>query len=94
MGTTRGYVVATYDEPPAPREEYVVYRPGYVWVQGNWTRDRYNNGWRWQNGYYVRERAGYVYDNGRWERRGRQHVWVQGQWRPRGSVVVRDHRRW
>jgi hypothetical protein len=92
-GTTQGYIVATYDSPPPPREEYVYYRPGYVWIHGNWVRDRYA-GWRWQNGYYVRERPGYVYDHGRWERRGRQYVWVQGNWRPRGQVVIRDHRRW
>jgi hypothetical protein len=92
-GTTRGYIVAeTYDAPPPPREEYVYYRPGYVWIHGNWVRDRYA-GWRWQNGYYVRERPGYVYDHGRWDRRGRQYVWVQGTWRPRATIVIRNHRR-
>ena len=93
-GTTRAYVVAeTYDAPPPPREEYVYYRPGYVWVHGNWVRDRYN-GWRWQSGYYVRERPGYVYDHGRWERRGRQYVWVQGNWRPRATIVIRGRGRY
>jgi len=94
MGTTHGYVVATYESPPpAPREEVVYYRQGYVWIHGNWVRDSYA-GWRWQNGYYVRERPGYVYNHGRWEQHGRNYVWVEGTWRPRSGVVIRDHRRY
>lgn len=91
----RGYVVASYDEeaPPPPRREYVAYHPGYVWIHGTWVRG-YDNQWRWRNGYYVRERAGYAYQQGRWERRGRGYVWVDGGWRPQGGVVVRNHRRW
>jgi hypothetical protein len=71
----------------------VYYRPGYVWIHGNWQRDAYA-GWRWQHGYYVRERPGYVYNNGFWRHDGRNYVWVQGQWRPRSTVVIRDHRRY
>ena len=84
------YVVATtYEEPPPPpREEYVSYRPGYVWVHGNWVRD-YNNRWRWQSGYFVRERPGYVYVPGRWEREGRRYIWIDGGWRTQGSIVIR-----
>jgi hypothetical protein len=93
-GTTSGYVVASYDAPPPQlQEEVVYYRPGYVWIHGNWVHDRYA-GWRWQSGYYVRERPGYVYQDGYWDRRGRNYVYVQGTWRPRGSVVIRDHRRY
>ena len=89
-----GYVVASYYEepPPPPREEYVVYRPGFVWVHGNWNRD-YNSRWRWHNGYYQRERPGYVYTNGRWSRNGRNWVWVNGTWRPRSEVVIRGRAR-
>jgi len=88
-GTAR-YEVAEYDAPPAPREEVVNYRPGYVWIHGNW--NRYGDRWSWNNGYYVREHPGYVYEDGYWRRSGRNYVWIQGQWRPRGTVAIR-HRR-
>ena len=88
-GTAR-YEVDAYNAPPAPREEIVTYRPGYVWIHGNWTR--YGDRWSWHDGYYARERPGYVYEDGYWRRTGRNYVWVQGQWRPRGSIVVRERR--
>ncbi len=89
-GSSGTYVVATsYDEPPpAPREEYVSYRPGYVWVHGKWVRD-FNNRWRWQSGYFIRERAGYVYVPGRWELQGRNYIWIEGGWRAQGNIVIR-----
>ena len=90
-GTTRGYVVATYDAPPPPREESVYYRPGYVWIHGSW--NRYGDRWSWHDGYYVRERPGYVYQDGYWRRSGRNYVWIEGRWRPRNTIVIRDHRR-
>lgn len=68
-----------------------MYRPGYVWVHGNWDRD--NGRWRWRNGYYERERSGYVWTDGRWSRSGRNWVWVNGTWRPRGEVVIRGRAR-
>ena len=87
-----GYVVATAtyptEPPPPPRQEYVRYRPGYVWISGHWVRDG-GNRWRWNNGYYVRERPGYVYVPGRWERRGSNYIWVDGGWRYRGNVTYR-----
>ena len=81
-----GYVVEAEPEPPPPRYERVVYRPGYVYVQGHWVRS--GDHWRWRSGYYERERTGMVYEHGRWERRGRSHVWVEGNWRPRASVTI------
>ena len=87
-GTTDAYY--TYDEPPAPREEVVTYRPGFIWIHGRWARD--NDRWAWRSGYYERERPGYIYAEGRWERRGNRHVWINGGWRARGGVVIRDHR--
>jgi len=78
------YVV---DAPPAPREEVVVYRPGFVWVHGHWTRP--GSTWVWRGGTYERERPGMTYVEGRWERRGRGHVWVDGGWRARGTVTIR-----
>jgi len=86
--TEGAYVIE--DAPPPPRNEVVVYRPGYVWVHGRWTHP--GRHWAWQSGYYERERPNAVYVEGRWERRGRGHVWVAGNWRARGGVVVRDHR--
>ncbi len=76
-----------YDEPPPPREEVVVQRPGFLWVHGHWDRD--GGRWAWRHGYYERERPGYAYHEGRWEHRGRGYVWVRGGWRARGGVVVR-----
>lgn len=77
--------------PPPPRAEVVVYRPGYVWVNGHWAYP--GDRWVWQAGYYVRERPSAVYVEGRWERRGRGHVWVEGGWRTRGNTtVIRDRR--
>jgi hypothetical protein len=81
------YVVETETVPPPPREERVVYRPGYVWVEGRWVQD--GRHWRWESGYYVRERPNMVYVRGRWERRGRSYVWIEGNWRPRASITVR-----
>ncbi|MBS1124423.1 MAG: hypothetical protein H6Q90_6651 [Deltaproteobacteria bacterium] len=81
---TSGYVAV--DLPP-PREEIVVYRPGYVWVHGRWvSRGR---SWVWRGGYYERERPNQVFVQGYWEHRGRNHVWVDGGWRRTGRVVIR-----
>jgi len=81
------YVVETETTaPPPPREEYVVYRPGHVWVQGHWVRD--GRHYRWRSGYYERERPNMVYVHGRWDRRGHRYVWVDGGWRPRASVTI------
>ena len=90
-GTAR-YEVDAYDAPPAPREEVVTYRPGYVWIHGSW--NRYGDRWAWRDGYYVRERQGYVYQDGNWRRSGNHYVWVQGQWRARGAVAMRHRRRY
>jgi hypothetical protein len=81
------YVVETEDAPPPPREERIVSRPGYVWVQGNWARR--GSHWRWRSGHYERERTDMVYVHGRWDRRGRSYVWVDGGWHPRASVTIR-----
>ena len=94
-------VVEVDSEPPPPRYEEVVVRPGFVWIQGRWN---YEGGrWVWMNGRYERERAGYAWAPGRWEMRGNRHVWVEGEWRAgaaparaevhgEGHVEVRDHR--
>ena len=71
--------VATYDEPPPPREEVIVTRPGYFWIHGHWGVE--SGRWRWHGGYYERERPGYSFREGRWERHRNRHVWVEGGWR-------------
>ena len=83
----QAYVVD--DSPPPPREEVMVYRPGFVWVHGNWARRGHR--WDWRAGHYERDRPGYVYMHGRWDHRGRNYVWVNGGWRARSGVVVRRY---
>ncbi len=87
-GTESGYVA--YDEPPPPREEVVVSRPGYFWIHGHWDRD--GGRWRWLGGHYERERAGYGYTEGRWENHDGRYRWREGGWRARGGIVIREHR--
>lgn len=82
-GGCRGTAYVVADEPPAPRVETVTYRPGYVWVHGNWARD--GGRWAWRPGRFIAERHNQVYVEGRWERRGNRHVWVEGGWRARVS---------
>lgn len=80
-----------YVEPPPPRRHVVVYRPGYVYVEGrqHWDGNRYV----WRDGYYERERPGYVYRPGRWTRSGRGHVWVEGRWDTGNNHRRTDRRR-
>jgi hypothetical protein len=81
-------VVEVEEEPPPPRRVVVETRPGYVFVEGHWTR---NGGrWVWADGYWERQRSGYIWVPGRWDRRGRRHVWIEGSWR--ANTVHRDHR--
>ena len=97
-GHVGGPVVYTEveEEPPPPRVVVVDTRPGFIWVEGRWTRG--GGRWNWRDGYWERERSGYAWEQGRWERRGRGHVWVEGRWRSGGGgrvntqPAVRDHR--
>ncbi len=88
-------VVEVDEEPPPPRAVVMETRPGFIFIQGRWTRQ--NRQWLWADGHWDRERAGYQWDEGRWERRGRGHVYVEGRWRAGGGggddgPRVRDHR--
>jgi hypothetical protein len=82
---TRTYLVA--EAPPPARQEAAGYKPGYVWIQGNYVRS--NGRWVWSPGRYERERAGYVWFEGRWDRRPQGYVWIEGGWRKQPGVVVR-----
>lgn len=94
-------VVEVQEEPPPPRVYVTEVRPGYIFIQGRWTRR--GNRWDWQDGRWERQRANQTWEDGRWERRGRGHVWVEGRWRGggggrvdnrgNGNGNVRDHRR-
>ena len=90
--------VEVEEAPPAPRVVIYDTRPGFVYIQGRWTRS--GRQWVWRDGYWERQRANQVWEDGRWERRGRNHVWVDGRWRAGARVQpannrgnVRDHRR-
>lgn len=90
-GTGTATLVVREESPPPSRVERVEYRPGYVFIQGHWTRYA-GRQWAWQPGHYERERPGYVYIEGRWRSDRGGHVWVDGEWRQRGGVVIRDRR--
>src|SRR5262245_35619093 len=62
---------------------YVGYRPGYVWVDGDWYW-AYDH-WGWSPGYYVVARPNYYYVSGAWV----GPTWRRGYWAPRGNVYVR-----
>jgi hypothetical protein len=75
--STNGYIAT--EDPPPPRDEVVVNRPGEVYIHGNWLRDGGN--WRWNGGHYERQRVGQRYVEGHWQRNGNQRVYVSGGWR-------------
>lgn len=78
----RAYVDVDIDvAPPAPRQEVVVARPGYVWTPGYWNWDHVGRRHVWVGGVYVRERPGYTWVPHHWVQgaAGRWHF-VQGHW--------------
>jgi hypothetical protein len=64
--------------PPAPREESVQPKAGFVWARGHygWT----NNAYAWIPGHWERQRASHRWVDGRWEQRGNAWFWVEGGW--------------
>src|SRR5262245_17316819 len=56
------------EAPPAPREEKIETKAGFVWVRGRW---EWKAGkYEWIAGHWERERAGKRWNEGRWERKG------------------------
>ena len=64
--------------PPAPREEVVVTRRGYVWVPGYWRWDGRRH--VWVKGHLVRARRGYHWTPHRWEERDKRWRFEIGHW--------------
>jgi len=89
---TNGGMVVT-EAPPAPQNEVIEARSGYVWVHGHWT---WQGRWVWTAGHWERERANQQWAEGRWDQRGNQWVWVEGSWTTRtdgahGTVTVTEN---
>ena len=64
--------------PPAVRYEVVRPRPGYFWVNGNysWRNDQYH----WVPGRYEAVQQNRVWVDGRWEMQNGYWVWIDGYW--------------
>src|SRR5512134_2177519 len=79
MTKGRGEVVYFADvDPPPPRTAVVEARPGYVWIEGYWFRDR--NQWTWIDGRYEAERPSHRYQQGRWHKADNRWLWNPGRW--------------
>lgn len=91
-----GYEYDADVEPPPPREEVIVERPGYVFIHGDWFR--HDGRWDWRPGRYEQVRSGYAYRRGGWARQGNRWHYNEGRWEERGrdenegNVIIRDHR--
>ncbi|MBA2543380.1 MAG: YXWGXW repeat-containing protein, partial [Deltaproteobacteria bacterium] len=72
--------VAAYprEAPPAPREERLRPRAGFVLIPGRW--DWRGGKWEWVEARYEAERVGKSWREGRWDRRGDRYVYVEGDW--------------
>jgi hypothetical protein len=66
-------------KPPAPEEEKVIERPGFVWKHGHW--DWGNNQWNWIGGQWMPEQSGKTWRDGDWTQGpdGAWH-WHDGSW--------------
>ncbi len=71
-------VVEPVVAPPIARVEHVGYRPGYVWIGGEY---------QWQGGSYV-------FAPGRYERERPGFRWVGSAWAHEGGRYVRAPGRW
>jgi IPT/TIG domain-containing protein/YXWGXW repeat-containing protein len=64
--------------PPAPQDEHMGPRAGFVWAAGRW--DWRGGKWEWLPGHWERERPGKRWNPGRWDRQGDRWVLVEGSW--------------
>jgi hypothetical protein len=64
--------------PPAPREERVQPRRGFIWVAGHY--DWRDGEYVWVEGSWERERGGKRWRDGRWDNQGGRYVWNPGDW--------------
>jgi hypothetical protein len=89
------------EAPPAPREEKIETRAGFMWVRGQW--DWKAGKWEWVAGHWERERPGKKWREVRWEQKDGYYTRVDGDWvdanepppgpGPTGSPpTVREHR--
>jgi hypothetical protein len=77
-GSTSNLDLDQHGAPPAPQEEKVIERPGYVWTGGHWEwRDRQ---WQWQYGHWEQARTGYTWHDGSWSHGGGAWKWTEGGW--------------
>ena len=75
----QGYPYGVFQAPPPPHVEVVDARPGYIWVNGEWSWSK--GEWHWQGGHYEAKRPGKVWEQGQWEKRGKgAWFWREGNW--------------
>jgi hypothetical protein len=78
-GTSNHLDLDQHGAPPAPQEEKVIERPGYVWTGGHWEwRDHQG---QWQYGHWEQARAGFTWHDGTWAQ-GADGAWkwTEGGW--------------
>jgi hypothetical protein len=72
-------VVVVREAPPPPRNEVVpTARHGYVWAPGHW--EYRHNRYVWVRGNWMRERHGYHYNSPNWVERDGRWVMERGGW--------------
>nr|HEX4315270.1 YXWGXW repeat-containing protein [Kofleriaceae bacterium] len=78
-GSMDGLDLDQHGAPPAPQEEKVIERPGYVWTGGHWQwKDRQ---WQWLSGRWEQKRDGQAWHDGVWEHEtDGSWKWTDGSW--------------
>ncbi len=66
------------DQPPAPLDEPVQTRRGFVWVKGYWAWDSGN--WEWTPGKLEKRQRGKQWNDGAWADVGGKWTWTAGAW--------------
>jgi hypothetical protein len=77
-GAANAYTTLTV-APPPPRHEVVpAHRAGHVWAPGHY--EVRHNRYVWVGGQWLREREGYAYNEPRWVHRNGRWVMAGGNW--------------